>query len=281
MPRSVNTVASRARRKKVLKLAKGNYGSRGNVWTVAKNTVEKGLQYAYRDRRTKKRNFRALWIQRINAGVREYGLSYSTFMGKVHAGNLNLSRKVLADLALNNPEAFKAVVEQVKDLTPQKAADTKLVGAGLVVTAAPRSAKPVKEAGPKQVKAPKAEKPAAPKAEKPATPKVAKAAAPIVEEPIPVAPEVEEAPVSSDGDNLKLIEGIGPAIEKILNGSGITTWAQLADKSADELRAILEQAGSRYTMHKPDTWPKQAELAAAGKFDELKAWQDELDGGKE
>lgn len=114
MPRSVNAVASRARRKKILDRTKGQFGSRKNVWTVAKNSYEKGQQYAYRDRRVKKRDFRALWIQRINAGVREYGLSYSVFMGKLHEKNIELSRKVLADLALNNPEAFKAIVDSVK-----------------------------------------------------------------------------------------------------------------------------------------------------------------------
>lgn len=114
MPRSVNSVASKARRKKILKLAKGNWGRRGNVLTVAKHTVEKGLQYAYRDRKTKKRNFRALWIQRINAGVREHGMSYSVLMGKLHKAGNPINRKVLADLAMNNPDAFKAVVESVK-----------------------------------------------------------------------------------------------------------------------------------------------------------------------
>lgn len=115
MPRSVNAVASKARRKKIFKKVKGQFGRRKNVWTVAKNAYEKGQQYAYRDRRTKKRNFRALWIQRINAGVREYGMSYSVFMGKLHKNNIQLSRKVLADLAMNHPDAFKAVVESVKD----------------------------------------------------------------------------------------------------------------------------------------------------------------------
>ncbi len=94
---------------------KGQFGRRKNVWTVAKNAYEKGQQYAYRDRRTKKRNFRALWIQRINAGVREYGMSYSVFIGKLHKNDIQLNRKVLADLAMNHPEAFKAVVESVKD----------------------------------------------------------------------------------------------------------------------------------------------------------------------
>ena len=114
MSRSVNVVAARERRKKILKLAKGNYGARKNVWTVAKNTVEKGLGYAYRDRKQKKRNFRALWIVRISAGARAYGMSYSVLMGRLKKAGIELNRKVLADLALNNPEAFKAVVEKVK-----------------------------------------------------------------------------------------------------------------------------------------------------------------------
>ncbi len=114
MPRSVNAVASRARRKKVLKLTRGNFGARKNVWTVAKNTWEKGLQYAYRDRKAKKRNFRALWIQRINAAVRTEDLSYSQFIGLLKKANIEINRKVLADLAMNHPVAFKAVVDKVK-----------------------------------------------------------------------------------------------------------------------------------------------------------------------
>ena len=114
MPRAVNRVASRARRKKVLKLAKGYFGRRKNVWTVAKNAVERGLAYAYEGRKQKKRNFRALWIQRINAGTRQHGLSYSAFIGKLNAKGIELNRKVLADLAMNHPDAFKAIVDQVK-----------------------------------------------------------------------------------------------------------------------------------------------------------------------
>jgi large subunit ribosomal protein L20 len=114
MPRSVNHVASRARRKKILKLAKGFYGRGKNVWTVAKNKIEKGLQYAYRDRKVKKRDFRSLWIQRINAAARQEGMSYSVFMGKIHAKGIELNRKVLADLAMNNPEAFKAISASIK-----------------------------------------------------------------------------------------------------------------------------------------------------------------------
>ena len=114
MPRSVNHVASRAKRKRILKLTRGYYGARKNVWTVAKNTWEKGLTYAFRDRRNKKRNFRALWIQRINAAARLEGLSYSQLMGGLHKAGIEINRKVLADLAVNNPQAFKAIVEKAK-----------------------------------------------------------------------------------------------------------------------------------------------------------------------
>ena len=114
MPRSVNAVAAKARRKKVLKAAKGYFGRRKNVHTVAKNAVDKAMQYAYIGRKQKKRNFRALWIQRINAGVREHGMSYSTFMGAATKKGIALNRKVLADLAMNHPAAFKAIVDQVK-----------------------------------------------------------------------------------------------------------------------------------------------------------------------
>ena len=114
MPRSVNSVASRKRRKKILKQTKGFFLSRRNVYTVAKNTLEKGLVYAYRDRRKKKGNFRSLWIQRINAATHEYDMSYSEFMGKLRKNNIALSRKVLADLAMNHPKAFEAILNEVK-----------------------------------------------------------------------------------------------------------------------------------------------------------------------
>ena len=114
MPRSVNHVASRAKRKKILKLTRGYYGARKNVWTVAKGTWEKGLTYAFRDRRNKKRTFRGLWIQRINAAARLEGFSYSRLMGALHKNGIEINRKVLADLAMNHPEAFKAIVDKVK-----------------------------------------------------------------------------------------------------------------------------------------------------------------------
>ncbi len=115
MPRSVNSVAAKQKKKKVFKQVKGQFGRRKNVWTVAKNALEKGLQYSYRDRKTKKRNFRSLWIQRINAGARQHGLSYSQLMGLLHKNNIEINRKTLADLAMNQPEAFEAIVKKVKE----------------------------------------------------------------------------------------------------------------------------------------------------------------------
>ncbi|MCF8224892.1 MAG: 50S ribosomal protein L20 [Bacteroidales bacterium] len=114
MPRSVNAAAAKQRKKKVFKRTKGYWGRRKNVWSVAKNADEKGLQYAYRDRRKKKAEFRALWIQRINAAVRVHGMSYSEFMNKLKKKGININRKVLADLAMNEPETFEAIVKKVK-----------------------------------------------------------------------------------------------------------------------------------------------------------------------
>ena len=114
MPRSVNNVASRAKRKRVLKLAKGFFGRKKNVWTVAKNAIEKGLVYAYRDRKQKKREFRGIWIARINAAARLHGMSYSELMGKLNKANIELNRKVLADLAMNHPTTFESLVNKVK-----------------------------------------------------------------------------------------------------------------------------------------------------------------------
>jgi large subunit ribosomal protein L20 len=114
MPRSVNVVAARRRRKKIMKMAKGYWGARKNVWTVAKNAVDKALSYAYRDRRNKKRAFRRLWIARINAAARQEGISYSKLIHRLSESNVSLNRKVLADLAMNHPETFKAIVDRVK-----------------------------------------------------------------------------------------------------------------------------------------------------------------------
>lgn len=114
MPRSVNSVASKARRKKILKQAKGFYGKRKNVYTVAKNVVEKGMTYMYVGRKLKKREYRSLWIARINAAVRAEGMTYSEFVSRLRKAGVDLDRKILADLAMNNPETFKSLIESVK-----------------------------------------------------------------------------------------------------------------------------------------------------------------------
>lgn len=173
MPRSVNNVASRERRKKTLKLAKGYFGRRKNVWTVAKNAVEKGLTYAYRDRRAKKREFRALWIVRINAACREQGVSYSQFMGKLSNSDLNINRKVLADLAMNDPQAFKAVFDQVMSAKPKAKAETKTESKAKPVVEAKAEIAEESKDNAKTKPAVKAEKTAV---EKPAAKKTAKAA---------------------------------------------------------------------------------------------------------
>lgn len=254
MPRSVNHAASKARRKKVLNMAKGYFGRRKNVWTVAKNAVEKGLGYAYRDRKQKKRNIRSIWIVRINAAVRDYGMSYSEFIGKLNAKNITLSRKALADLALNHPEAFKAIVNEVKDATPVSRPDN-----------APRVSKATNNVT----------------TSKPATKSAPKASSTVAAAKAPEAAETEKPAKKVKGDDLKKIEGIGPAIEKLLHAKEIDTFAKLAATSVENIQAILDEAGSRYKIHNPSTWAQQSALAAEGKWDELKAWQDELNAGKE
>lgn len=181
MPRSVNTVASRKRRKKILKLAKGYFGRKKNVWTVAKNQVEKGWLYAYRDRRAKKREFRRLWIQRINAAARMHDMSYSVFMGRLNKVGVELNRKVLADLAMNHPDAFAAIVDVAKNGKEVEKKDR-----AVKVTASKGSAKG------KAKETPKAEKPAPkPKAKKAETPAPVKEEAP-VEVAVAEAPSAEE-----------------------------------------------------------------------------------------
>ena len=219
MPRSTNKVAARARRKKILKKTKGYWGSRKNVWTIAKNAYEKGQTYAYRDRKNKKRTFRALWIQRINAAVREEGMSYSQFMGKLKDANIDLNRKVLADLAMNEPAAFKEIV---------KAAAHAKKGSAPVAS---KAAKPTSSASEEKPKAEK--KVAAPKAEKKEAPKT---------EPAKKA--------ASKGDDLKVINKIGPAFEKRLNELGVHSYADLAGLTD----AQIEEYEEKDSMTSYDQW---------------------------
>jgi large subunit ribosomal protein L20 len=275
MPRSVNHVASKQRRKKVLKMAKGYFGRRKNVWTVAKNAVEKGLTYAYRDRKQHKRNMRSIWIVRINAAIREHGMTYSEFIGKLNAKNVGLNRKALADLAMNHPEVFKAIVNEVKDAVPVSYAKSAAAATAKETKAVKSKASTGAKTTKKVVKIaePKVEKKTKTVEEAPVAKKEIKKEK-VVETPESKVKDVEKA------DDLKKIEGIGPAIAKILGESGISSFADLASKSAEDIRGILEEAGSRYKSHDPTTWPQQSSLAAKGKWDELKALQDELSGGR-
>ncbi len=228
MPRSKNKVAARARRKKILKKTKGYWGARKNVWTIAKNAYEKGQTYAYRDRKNKKRTFRALWIQRINAAVRAEGMSYSEFMGKLKDANIDLNRKVLADLAMNEPAAFKEIVN---------AAAKAKKGASSTSTAA---AKEVKAEAPKTPKAEKKEAPASSTSEE--KPKAEKKAAPKTE------PKSKKADSSSD--DLKVINKIGPAFEKRLNALGVHSYADLAGLTD----AKIEEYEEKDSMTSYDQW---------------------------
>jgi large subunit ribosomal protein L20 len=222
MARVKRGVTARARHKKIIKLAKGYYNARRKVFRVAKQAVTKAGQYAYIGRKQKKRQFRSLWIVRINAAARMYGLSYSRFMNGLLKANITLDRKALADLAIYDLNAFAKIAEQAK--------------AALSAAPAAPAATPAK---------------AAPKAK-----------------------------ASSTGDDLKLIEGIGPKIADILIAAGITTFRALADTSADRVREILAAAGDRYKMHDPSSWALQSRLAAEGKMDALKTLQDELNAGR-
>lgn len=229
MARVKRGVIARRRHKKIIGRAKGYYNARRKVYRVANQAVIKAGQYAYIGRKQKKRQFRSLWITRINAAARMFDLSYSRLINGLNKAGIEVDRKVLADIAVHDIKAFGVIAAQAR--------------AALEGKAAPKSSA-------KSAPSPAAGKTPAPK----------KAAA--------------------KGDDLTSIEGIGPKIGELLAGNGIGTFAELAAASVEKLSGILHDAGSRYASHDPGTWPQQAELAAAGKFDELKALQDKLKGGR-
>ena len=223
MARVKRGVTARARHKKTLKAAKGYYNARRKVYRVAKQAVTKAEQYAYIGRKQRKRQFRALWIVRINAAARQFGLSYSRLISGLDKAKITVDRKVLADLAVHDIAAFGAIAGQAKTALGDEPA-------------------PVTAVQPKAA--------------------VARAAA------------------SSKEDDLTKVEGVGPKIAEVLGHAGIHTFAVLAKTEIGKLRDILQDAGSQFASHDPETWPKQAGLAAAGKFEELKKLQDELVGGR-
>jgi large subunit ribosomal protein L20 len=226
MARVKRGVTARRRHKKIIARAKGYFNARRKVFRVAKQAVTKALQYAYIGRKQKKRDYRSLWIVRINAGARLCGLSYSRMMDGLRKAGITLDRKALADLAVHDMAAFTVIAEAAKKgaTNPQKAA---------IVASVP-VAKPA----------------AAPKAKK------------------------------AEGDDLKIIEGIGPKIAELFIAAGVSTFAQLAETSVERMKEVLLGGGSRYANHDPGTWAQQAKLAAEGKMDELKALQEKLDGGR-
>lgn len=254
MARVKRGVTARRRHKKILGQAKGYYNARRKVFRVAKQAVTKAQQYAYIGRKLKKRQFRSLWIARINAASRMYGLSYSRFMNGLMKAGITLDRKVLADIAAHDIKGFGDLAEAAG-----RALNIEITRPATLPNFIPE-AKPAKAK--KATKTPAAEK-AAP-ADKKAPAKKATAA-------------VETFKM----DDLKLIEGIGPKIADIFQEAGIHTFKQLAEKDVESLREILDDAGSQFASHDPTTWPQQAELAALGKMDELKKLQDELQGGRE
>ena len=241
MARVKRGVTARRRHKKILGQAKGYYNARRKVFRVAKQAVTKAQQYAYIGRKLKKRQFRSLWIARINAASRMYGLSYSRFMNGLLKAGITLDRKVLADIAAHDIKGFGDLAEAAG-----KALNIEITRPANLPNFVP--------------------------AEKPKAKKGAKA-----------APAAKKAPAkkAAKGDDLKLIEGVGPKIAEVLTAAGVASFQDLANTDAGKLREILDAAGSQFASHDPTTWSQQAELAAAGKMDELKALQDELQGGRE
>ena len=251
MARVKRGVTARRRHKKILSQAKGYYNARRKVFRVAKQAATKAQQYAYIGRKLKKRQFRSLWIARINAASRMYGLSYSRFMNGLLKAGITLDRKVLADIAAHDIKGFGDLAEAAG-----KALNIEITRPANLPNFVP--------------------------AEKPKAKKGAKAAAPAAKAE-KAAPAAKKAPAkkAAKGDDLKIIEGIGPKIAEVFNDAGIVSFQDLANADVAKLREILDAAGSQFAAHDPTTWPQQAELAALGKMDELKALQDELQGGRE
>jgi large subunit ribosomal protein L20 len=222
MARVKRGVTARRRHKKIISRAKGYYNARRKVFRVAKQAVTKALQYAYIGRKQKKRDYRSLWIVRINAGARLCGLSYSRMMNGLKKAGIMLDRKVLADLAVHDMAAFATIAEAAKKGATNTQKTT-------IAASVAKAEKPAKEVA---------------------------------------------------GDDLKIIEGIGPKIADLFIAAGISTFAQLAATDTERMKEILAEGGPRFATHDPSTWAEQARLAAEGKMDELKVLQDQLNGGR-
>lgn len=241
MPRVKRGTKARARRNKIMKAAKGFQGGRRTLYRTAKQTVHRAWAYAYRDRRQKKRDFRRLWITRINAAARQNGVNYSQFIGGLIKASIDIDRKILAELAIFDPAAFTELVK---------------LSAAAMGKPTPKKATPVKKA-----------KAAAPKKAAAKKPEVKKA-----------APAKKKEVVA---DDLTKVEGIGPKAAAAFQAAGVNTFADLAASKIPALQKILDESEGRFGGMNPGSWPKQAKMAADGKWDELKKWQDEHDGGIE
>jgi len=250
MARVKRGVMARRRHKKVISQAKGYYNARRKVFRVAKQAVTKAQQYAYIGRKLKKRQFRSLWIARINAAARMYGLSYSRFINGLQKAGITLDRKILADIAVHDLPGFGALAQSAGKALGVDVKQPETLPR--FVRDRPARERPAKREHTAKVKR---------------EPAVAKKQAP-AKQP------------ATTGDDLKLIEGIGPKIAELYVAAGIDTFAKLAETDVEKLNQILDQAGPNFASHDPTTWPQQAKLAAEGKFDELKALQDELQGGR-
>jgi large subunit ribosomal protein L20 len=268
MPRSRPKVYAHRRHKKVLKFTKGQYGSRSKLFRRANEAMLKSLFYAYRDRRNRKRDFRRLWITRINAATRQNDLSYSRFIHGLKQANIQVDRKVLADIAVHDPTTFARLTEMAR-----AAAD----GEAVAVPAVPVTNGKAKTAAAVEVEveeAVEAEAEAVPTAEVEVEEEV------VVEEEVEAEASTRSAKLDLEvvSFDLTKVEGIGPKISALLNEAGISSYADLAGKSEDDLRQILHDGGIGAD---PSTWPEQAELAAQDKWDALKDLQEKLKGGRE
>ncbi len=272
MARVKRGVTARRRHKKVLSRAKGYYGARSRVYRVAKQSVIKAEQYAYIGRKLKKRQFRSLWITRINAAARMFDLSYSRMINGLNKAGIEVDRKMLADLAVYDIRAFGAVADQARAALGMEESDkSNIVQAQVEARPTPKSKRVAKTEGEAE-----SETKAAPKAK--AEPKVkAKADKPAAKKTAVKKPATK---ASAKGDDLTKVEGIGPKIAELMHGANINSFADLAAADVEALKGILQDAGGAYVAHDPTTWPQQAKLAADGKFDELKELQDQLDGGR-
>ncbi len=264
MARVKRGVTARKRHKKVLKQAKGYYGARSRVYRVAKQSVIKAGQYAYIGRKQKKRQFRSLWIARINAAARMFDLSYSRLINGLNKAGIEIDRKVLADLAVHDIRAFGAVADQARAALGLGESDKTNIVQPQIEPAAKAKPAPKPKSAPKKAKA---EPKTAPKAEAKPEPKSEA-------KPRPAARK------AAKGDDLTRIEGIGPKIAELMHGADINSFAELAAADVDTLKGILHDAGSRFAAHDPTTWPQQAKLAADGDFDGLNELQDHLKGGR-